>query len=190
MFDSPLKLLLGFITGLAFGVFLQKGRVAKHSVIVGQLILRDFTVLKIMLTAIAVGAVGFWSLVALGVTDVSSVKPAQLGGVLAGALLFGSGLAVLGYCPGTTVAAVGEGHRDAIAGLLGMLAGAFVFVLGFSWLGELQSAIVDWGELTLPAASNVAPAAFVVMLLVVAAGTYAIPKLRRHTHAQRSPSTS
>ena len=43
MFDSPLKLLLGFITGLAFGVFLQKGRVAKHSVIVGQLILRDFS---------------------------------------------------------------------------------------------------------------------------------------------------
>jgi uncharacterized membrane protein YedE/YeeE len=186
MFDSPLKLLLGFITGLAFGVFLQKGRVAKHSVIVGQLLFRDFTVLKIMLTAIAVGAVGFWSLVALGVTDVSSIKPAQLGGVLAGAFLFGSGLAVLGYCPGTTVAAVGEGHRDAIAGLFGMLAGAFVFVLGYPWLHELQSSLVDWGELTLPAASKIAPAAFVLMLLIAAASAYAIPKLRRNTHARGS----
>jgi hypothetical protein len=183
MLESPERLALGLLTGIAFGFLLQKGRVAKHSVIVGQLVLRDFTVLKIMLTAIAVGAVGFWSLVAAGVTTVE-VKPAEMGGVVLGALLFGGGLAVLGYCPGTTVAAVGEGRRDAIAGLAGMIAGAFVFVLGFSFFGDAQRAIVDWGRVTLPQATTVPPTAWIAALVVAVVAIYAISRSRgaRPTH--------
>jgi hypothetical protein len=177
MFESPLRLALGLVTGIAFGVLLQKGRVAKHGVIVGQLILRDFTVLKIMLTAIAVGAAGFWTLAAMGATPVE-VKPAQLGGVLLGALLFGSGLAVLGYCPGTTVAAAGEGRLDAVAGLVGMIAGAFAFVLGFPVLGRAQKAIADYGKLTLPDATKIAPAIWVLSLGAIAVALYV--RARRH----------
>lgn len=184
MFDPPLRLLLGLATGILFGFLLQKGRVAKHSVIVGQLVLRDFTVLKIMLTAIAVGAVGFWSLVAAGATTVD-VKPAQMGGVLLGALLFGSGLAVLGYCPGTTVAAAGEGRRDALAGLAGMVAGALLFVNGFSALGDLQTAIADWGKVTLPQATRLAPAVWVAVLAAAAAVMYGASKARLERHVNR-----
>lgn len=180
MVDSPVKLLLGLATGFVFGFLLQKGRVAKHSVIVGQLVLRDFTVLKIMLTAIAVGAVGYWGLVAAGATT-AEVKPAEMGGVLSGALLFGAGLALLGYCPGTTVAAVGEGRRDALAGLLGMFAGAFAFVNAFPALGDLQKAVADWGELTLPQATSLAPLVWVVALALAAAVMYGVTKaLTRH----------
>jgi hypothetical protein len=185
MFESPIRLLLGLVTGIAFGVLLQKGRVAKHGVIVSQLILRDFTVLKIMLTAIAVGAAGFWALVALGAAPVD-VKPAQLGGVLVGALLFGSGLAVLGYCPGTTIAAVGEGRRDAVAGLVGMFVGAFAFVWEFPVLGRVQKAIADWGKLTLPAATHVAPALWVAGLGGLALAVYAFGRRR----ARNASSTS
>ena len=64
MFDSPEKLLLGFITGVAFGFLLQKGKVAKFHVIVGQFLLKDWTVIKVMLTAVAVGAIGVWAMVA------------------------------------------------------------------------------------------------------------------------------
>lgn len=183
MFESPLRLFLGLATGIVFGILLQKGRAAKHSVIVGQLVLRDFTVLKIMLTAIAVGAIGFWTLVAAGATTVE-VKPAEMGGVLLGALLFGCGLAVLGYCPGTTVAAAGEGRRDALAGLAGMIAGAFVFVQGFPALGDLQESVANWGKLTLPQATKLAPAAWIVMFFVGVAVTYGISKARlaRHSH--------
>jgi uncharacterized protein len=177
MFDSPLRLFLGLVTGVAFGFLLPKGRVAKHGVIAGQLVLRDFTVFKVMASAIAVGAVGFWLLVALGATPVE-VKPAQIGGVLLGALLFGSGLALLGYCPGTTVAAVGEGRRDAIAGLLGMITGAFVFVRGFPLWGRVQTAVADLGATTLPQVTHTKPVLWVVGLGVFVAAVYAFAERR------------
>lgn len=148
MFDSPGKMALGLLTGVLFGFILQKSRAAKHSVIVGQLVLRDWTVTKIMGSAVAVGSVGVYAVVALGVTSLE-VKPAQLGGVLFGAVLFGVGMAVLGYCPGTTVVAMGEGRRDAIAGFGGMLVGAAAFVIGFSELEHVQKGLADWGEVTL-----------------------------------------
>jgi len=178
MFDSPLRLALGLVTGIAFGVLLQKGRVAKHGVIVGQLVLRDWTVLKIMLTAIAVGAIGFWALVLAGATSVE-VKPAAMGGVLLGALLFGAGLAILGYCPGTTVAAVGEGRRDAVAGLLGMFTGAFAFVLGYPSLDRAASSVADWGEVTLPDLTALGPLAWVAGLGVIVIAAYAVSRRRR-----------
>lgn len=64
MFDTPLKLALGLGTGVVFGFLLQKAQVAKYRVILGQLLLRDWTVAKTMLTAVAVGAVGVYALVA------------------------------------------------------------------------------------------------------------------------------
>ena len=116
MFDSPEKLALGLISGIAFGFLLQKGRVAKFHVIVGQFLLKDWTVLKVMLTAVAVGAVGVWAMVSLGMASLT-IKPAAFGGVIVGAVLFGVGMAIFGYCPGTSVAACGEGRRDAMVGV-------------------------------------------------------------------------
>ena len=90
MFDSPDKLLLGLATGVAFGFLLQKGRVAKFPVILGQFLLKDWTVVKVMGTAVVVGSAGVFALVAAGHASLH-VKPLLLGGVLLGGLLFGVG---------------------------------------------------------------------------------------------------
>lgn len=153
--DPPSKLLLGLGTGVAFGVLLQKGRVAKHEVIVEQLLLRDSTVAKIMGTATAVGAIGVHALVQSGRASYE-IKSLRYVSILGGGLLFGSGLALLGYCPGTTIAAVGEGRRDAIAGLLGMLAGAALFVRLYPRMKPVLEA-GDRGKVTLPAATRTSP---------------------------------
>src|SRR5688500_13067174 len=102
MFDSPDKLALGLLTGIIFGFLLQKGRVAKYQVIVGQFLLKDFTVVKIMATAVIVGAIGVYALLAAGAVSLH-IKPMLVGGVLVGAVCFGFGIVILGYCPGTTV---------------------------------------------------------------------------------------
>jgi uncharacterized membrane protein YedE/YeeE len=156
MFDSPERLLLGLVTGILFGFLLQKGRVAKFPVIVGQFLLKDWTVVKVMGTAVIVGSVGVHALVASGQANLH-VKPFLLGGVLVGGVCFGVGMAVFGYCPGTGVAACGEGKPDAMAGVLGMLAGALAFVVAFPALRPVMNGLGDSGKLTLPEASGTSP---------------------------------
>lgn len=153
--ESPGKLMLGLGTGVTFGALLQKGRVAKYEVILDQLLLRDATVAKVMGTAMAVGAVGVHGLVQSG-RATYDIKPLRLVAILGGAVMFGSGLAVSGYCPGTTIAAVGEGRRDAIAGLLGMLAGAALFVRAYPRMKPALEA-ADHGKVTLPKATRTSP---------------------------------
>ncbi len=149
MVDSIGKLALGLLTGFLFGFLLQKGRVTKYSVIVGQFLLRDFTVLKTMLTAVVVGGIGVYALKAIGAASLH-VKPAQLAAVSIGGLVFGVGMALLGYCPGTGVAAAAEGKRDAMFGVAGMLLGALLFAEQFEFFGKTVLKWFDLGPLTLP----------------------------------------
>lgn len=177
MFDSPAKLALGLLTGIVFGFLLQKGHVAKHTLIVRQLLLRDWTMAKIMGVAIAVGGVGVYALVALGFAELS-VKPMQVGGVLFGALCFGVGLAVLGYCPGTTVAAAGEGRKDALSGIAGMVVGAAAYVAAFSLVEALRGAFADYGKLTWAGLTRTAPWPWLVGFGFVVATLYVIDRIR------------
>ena len=149
MFEEPGKLLLGLLTGIIFGFLLQKGQVAKFHAILGQLLLKDFTVVKTMATAIAVGTVGVQALVVMGFASYHVVT-ASLARVLIGGVLFGVGLAVFGLCPGTGVAACGEGRRDAMIGVLGMLAGAAAYVAIYPAFKPLIKTMADFGKVTLP----------------------------------------
>lgn len=139
---SPRKLLLGAFFGVFFGFLLQKGGVAKYPVLLGALLLEDFTVMKVMLTAIVVGSVGIFSLHALGLVKLH-IKPTRYAANIIGGLLFGVGFALLGYCPGTGAAALGQGNWDAIAGVLGLMAGSYLFAECSAWL---ENSVVKWGD--------------------------------------------
>ena len=181
MFESFDKLLLGLVSGLIFGFLLQKGRVAKFRVIVGQFLLKDWTVVKVMMTAVAVGAVGVWAMVGMGMTSLS-IKPAAFGGVIAGAVLFGCGMALFGYCPGTGVAACGEGRKDAMVGVLGMFCGALAYVVAFPALQGLIKGFGDWGKVTLPQLTGVSPWIFVSALVVIAVLLRVFAERRKVVH--------
>ncbi|MBN8419260.1 MAG: YeeE/YedE family protein [Verrucomicrobia bacterium] len=168
MFEEPLKLVLGLISGILFGVLLQKGQVAKFQKLMGQFLLKDFTVVKIMTTAIAVGTLGVHALVALGVAEIH-VQTASLARVIVGGVLFGTGLAIFGLCPGTSVAACGEGRRDAMIGVLGMFVGAGVYVASYEALEPLFRSMADYGKVTLPEFTGTAPWPWAGALAVVIA---------------------
>lgn len=167
MFDSPDKLALGFVTGLVFGFLLQKGRVAKFEVIVGQFLFKEWTVFKTMGTAIIVGSIGVYALVSADIASLH-IRPLLWGGILLGAVCFGIGMAVLGYCPGTTVAACGEGRRDAMVGVVGMLLGALGFVVFNDPLQRVINGLGDSGKVTLPEITGTSPWLWIGLL--VAAG--------------------
>jgi len=140
--DSPRQLVLGLFFGIIFGFLLQKGGVAKYEVLIGALLLTDFTVMKVMLTAIIVGMVGIFAMHALGMVKLH-VKPTRYAANIVGGLLFGVGFALLGYCPGTGAAALGQGNLDALAGVLGLLAGSHVYA---ELSHPLDRTILSWGN--------------------------------------------
>lgn len=121
------RLVLGLFTGIIFGILLHKGQVTKYEKIVGQFLLKDFTVLKVMLTAAVVGSIGVYFMVGMNAAELH-IKPLLTGGIILGAVIFGIGMTILGYCPGTCVAAVGHGRIDAlVGGVIGGIVGAGLY---------------------------------------------------------------
>ena len=146
---SGKQLALGLLFGIVFGFLLQKGGVAKYHVLLGVLLLEDFTVVKVMLTAIIVGTVGVFALHALGLVKLH-VKPTRYAANIIGGLIFGVGFALIGYCPGTGAAALGQGNLDAIAGVAGLMIGSYLFAEASGWLDKTLMKVGDRGKLMLP----------------------------------------
>ena len=144
-----MDLLFGLLTGVLFGFLLQRGQVLRYDVQLGALRLRDMTIVKFMLSAIVVGMIGTYLLVDLGLAKLS-IKPMIVGSIVIGGLLFGVGWGLFGYCPGTSMGAVGEGRLDGIWGIAGMLAGAALFAEAFPFLKTTVLKWGDFGKITLP----------------------------------------
>ena len=137
------QLMAGAGFGLAFGFLLQKGGAGKYHVLIGQLLLQDWTVAKIMLTAIVVGMLGIFTLHHYAMVNLH-IKPTRLGANIIGGLLFGAGFALIGYCPGTAAAALGQGNWDALFGIAGLIAGSWLFAELSGWT---KRTVEKWGDL-------------------------------------------
>lgn len=144
-----MMLLYGLVTGIIFGFLLQKARVIRYDKQLGALRLMDMTIVKFMLSTILVAMVGTYLLKDLGLIKLS-IKPTILGAVILGGLIFGIGWGFLGYCPGTSAGALGEGRFDAIWGILGMLVGAGLYAEAYPGMKETVLQWGDLGKITLP----------------------------------------
>ena len=141
--------LLGLATGVIFGFLLQKGRVLRYEKQVSALLLKDMTIFKFMLSAIVVGMFGVLALHDVGLITLNH-KAMNVGGVLLGGALFGTGWAVMGYCPGTSVGAMGEGRWPAIFGVIGMVVGAGMYAEMYPFFKSTVLAWSDLGKVGLP----------------------------------------
>ena len=121
------QIIFGFTVGLIFGYALTRTGVTKYPRVMGMLLLKDFKILKFMLTAVTSSMILFYLLGDLGLLK---VVPKNLDwGKLVGGLIFGTGMGLLGYCPGTMMARIGEGKKEAIFAVFGMALGIFIYAL-------------------------------------------------------------
>jgi len=124
------------ILGIFFGMILQRSRINTFEKIGGFAMLKDFTVPKVLLTSIGIGAILLFIEIQSGFA-VLHVKPFNLVGIVLGGIVFGIGMAILGYCPGTLIVSLGEGSLDTLVGILGGLVAGFLFTLFFPSLNGL-----------------------------------------------------
>jgi uncharacterized protein len=133
---------VGLLMGVVFGFALEKSRVFEPGIIVGQMQLRNFIMLKVFLTAIATGAVVLAALNGFGFVKLQP-KAALYAADIVGGLILGVGITLAGACPGTTLAQIGVGYRDALFTLVGGLAGAVAFSYAQPWLNRTLLASGD-----------------------------------------------
>jgi hypothetical protein len=124
------------LIGALFGYFIESAGLNSPRKLTAQFALRDWTVFRVMFVAIVVAAAVLWLLGVLGGLRVEALRVPTLffwAMVLGGALL-GAGMAIGGYCPGTSVVALFSGRLDALFFMIGMLIGTFVFTLSYDAL--------------------------------------------------------
>jgi uncharacterized membrane protein YedE/YeeE len=164
---GPAALVAAIVLGAIFGFLLHRGGVANYNVIVNQFRFRDFTVLKIMMTAIVVGGVGVLALNSSGLANYH-IKAANMLGVVLGAAIFGVGMVVYGYCPGTAIAAAAGGSLHAVVGLAGLLVGGTLYAFSFPWISAHILPVAALGKVRLPDVTGVPAFAWFIALIAIA----------------------
>ncbi len=117
----PIGFIFGF--GLYHAGFTDSRRIAR------AFYLKDVGVPVVMFAAIVTGMLGLWLLSLIGFIDTSHMYylPTYLKPMAVGGLLFGVGMAVGGFCPGTAAASVATGRVDAMVFVVGFLGGSILF---------------------------------------------------------------
>jgi len=127
------KILLAILVGGAFGFVLDRIGATNPNNIIHMLRLSKLHLMKTILLAIGFSSLVMFGGILVGLIDVGhmSVKSAYVG-VFIGGILLGLGFAVAGYCPGTGLAAMATGRKDAIFFVVGGLIGASVYMVTYS----------------------------------------------------------
>jgi uncharacterized protein len=162
-------LFLALLIGIAFGGALEQAGLGDARKLAGQFYLTDFTMLKVMLSAILTAMLGSFWLGRFGLIDVGRIYVPEtfLWPQLAGGLIFGLGFALAGLCPGTACVSAGSGRLDGLVAVGGIFAGVLGAGLAFPALATFYRSGAQ-GVLTLPMLTGL-PAGMVVLVVVAAA---------------------
>ena len=155
--------------GIAFGVILERVGLGDPRVIAGQLLGRDFTVMRVMFGAIVTAMLGVVWAGSAGWLDPSAIAmpPTDLPAQALGAVIFGGGFALAALCPGTACVAAASGRRDGLAAVGGMFVGTALTPAAWPVVrGAVAAAPREGATL---ASDTGMPLGVVVILLTVAA---------------------
>lgn len=173
-------------SGILFGYVLEQAGFGSPCKLTAQFRLTDWSVFKVMFTAILVAAFGILLLQTKNYFGAQGffVPTTFLWATVTGAALIGAGFAVGGYCPGTSVVGFVSGRIDGLVFMLGMVIGIFGFAGLFDTPlihGIMTSARIS--EKTLPALLGVSPwVVFAGMIVLAVIGFWLARVLEGRSH--------
>lgn len=170
---DAMSLALALLFGIFFGLSLERSGLGDPHRLTGVFYFRDFTVPKVMFTAIVVASTGIYLLSDLHLLDLERVYiiPTFFWPQLVGGLIFGVGFVVSGYCPGTAVTGFASGRIDALVTMAGVSAGSFLFAALFPQMEGFYLSS-DMGVVTVPGLLGVSHWAVIIGLVVVAGAMF------------------
>lgn len=156
-----MSLLLALLFGIGFGYILQRVDALEYKNIINALRLKDLTIPKFMLFSVAITCVGIFSLRTAGLVSLDLITTNVVGNIIGG-LIFGIGFAFSGYCPGTSIGAMGEGKRDAKYTVIGGVFGVLLYTL-IQQYTNFSIAKFDIGKISLVDIVQINPFSLAVM---------------------------
>jgi hypothetical protein len=176
------------LLGFAFGFLLERAGLAHAPRLAGQFYFTDFTVFKVLFSALLTAMLGAFWLNRVGLLDLHRVYIPETF-VLAqaiGGVLFGAGFLLSGLCPGTSCVAAASGRLDGLAVIGGILAGVFTFNIAFDFIQPLYSA-TSLGPITLAQLIGVPTGVVITALTAIAlSGFIFFGRMRRDESAAGS----
>lgn len=173
-----MSLLLAVLFGIGFGYILQRVGALEYKNIINALRLKDLTIPKFMLFSVAITCVGIFSLRTAGLVFLDLITTNVVGNIIGG-LIFGVGFAFAGYCPGTSIGAMGEGKRDAKYTVIGGVFGVLLYTLIQQYAG-FSITKFDIGKISLVDIVQINPFSLAVMFsFILVIIIYAIDYLEK-----------
>ncbi len=166
-------LAVALAVGLAFGFLLERAGLGSARKLSAQFQLTDFTVLRVMFTAIATASLGVFWLSRFGVLDLARVYVPEtyLLPQLAGGVVFGAGFVIAGLCPGTACVSAATGRRDGMAVVGGLLLGILAYGTAHRMVERFASS-TPRGTFTLPQLIGVSHGATLLILILLALAAF------------------
>lgn len=173
--DSAIFLASLFI-GVGFGFALESAGFGNSTVKAHLFYFKNFTVFKVMFTAILFAMFGIYILTQAGFLNIESIfiVPTYIWAQLIGGLIMGAGFVIGGFCPGTSMAGLATLKLDAAFFVIGMLFGAIIFGETFPFVKNLYNgeASGDMGYVTLPGVLGIPAPVIILLITAVAFGGF------------------
>lgn len=162
----------GLFCGLVFGFALERAGFASACNLTAQLRFKDWRVFKVMFTAIIVCAFGLYFLQLAGMMskDDIYVPTVFLWATLLGGVGVGAGMAVGGYCPGTSVVGFVSGKIDGFVFFIGLILGTFLFAGAYEAIEPILEAVPGPEAQTVPELLGLPTPVVLLMLLACLVG--------------------
>ncbi len=149
--DSHMNYILAVVIGVVFGFILERGGFGTAAHIAPVFYFRSLIVPRIMVTAIVTAATLILIASLMGYVDFSQIfiPTTYLWPYLVGGIIFGLGMVMSGWCPGTAVVGIATLKIDAIFFALGLLVGMFFYfdiyqyIIDFANSGNLGKFTID-----------------------------------------------
>lgn len=174
-FNETGLILIAIAAGMAFGYILVSVGMGNPRKISAVFYGEDWSVMKIMFSAVVTAMLLTYSAYYMGFIDINLVQLANVNmtAVIVGGLIFGVGMAIGGYCPGTSLAAAVTRKTDALIFIGGFMVGVWLYAVNYSWIAtHLFSE--NLGKLTLSDIFKIPYGIIVLVVVFIALATFAL----------------